>query len=164
MKKYLYELIIFTLIFLFGLVSTCLAQRSSTGQPAVTERLRSDVTSADTFPTTRTSLGTPFNSKEFEKVRVMVRITDSTGDRLDGTTSCTLWPMIWNDICGGFLRDTPSGWLHDSPNTKTSVKDGYSFLWETRHADNLQIMVGSIVGTGKVNIFVEGSNSGNLNR
>jgi hypothetical protein len=147
MKKHLYAVIVFLLALLFAFTLQCFAQRKSTTKPATTTRLRTDVNSNDCVPPgTKTGYGTPFDATEYEKVRVYVKVTDAVSSP-DNITTCTITPLIWNQTLYEWTPDTPNGWIPDTPNQ------------ETRHAEDIQMAVDSISGSGYVNIFVQGSNS-----
>lgn len=166
-KKYLYEIIIGCLFLLFTFIGLCYGQMQNVNKSSATTQIRTNVSSNDTWlPVGETTLGTPFDASKFEKVRIYVKIKDSTGTTADNSTSFTIRPLIWNRVCEGIFSgtDTPDGWSVDSPEVITGVTNNYTFLWETRHANSVQMLVDTISGTGLINVYMQGSNSLNLER
>lgn len=143
----------------------CYSQQKSPGRGAPIVLLRDGITSNDGDIPTATvddngfyedvedDLGTPFNSWDYSKVRIYVKMSDNN-------TTCRLRPIIWNNTIAKNDIDTPnkSGWSVDSPNVKTSVGNGYTFLWESRHASSIQMLIDSIVGSGTIDVYIQGSN------
>jgi len=167
MKKYWFEVIIVIVLLVFMLVGTCFSQQKSTNKGAPTVLLRSEVSSSDGDPPVATvqgdgsysnvetdgGIGDPFDSSDYEKVRFYVKMSDDN-------TSCTIRPIIWNNLVGADDLDTPdmSGWSVDTPSVVTSVKNGYAFLWEVRHASSVSALINSISGTGTISLYIQGSN------
>lgn len=102
---------------------------------------RDDVYLYDKYPA---DTDEAFDSYEYQQVRVYLDIDDVD-------TSCSLIALVWNS--------SAEEWVMDHPNIKTTCKDQYSFLWESRHAKYMFIYVHNISGTGKIDVYLQGSNT-----
>ena len=136
-------LIAIAIIFNFYFVKKVNAQRLSNNIGTSISSLRA-ITSEDTDEnlTSVSGFGTPFDSTNYQKIRVYASITNGA--------TWTITPMIWNS--------TASKWFKDSDEARTTQRDGDTWIYETRHADNVTFFASQSSTSSNMTIYVQGSN------